>query len=127
MKACWLKASVFATLVFLPSLVYAETTEADGNALLRNCQTMVDLHDSRDDVNRHDAGACLGTLTGVISLFATINKGLDPADQSCVPDSVTYIQAARIVVRWLKENPKYLNSGPGSLVFIAMRDAYPCK
>jgi hypothetical protein len=128
-----MKASIFSVLITAlltvqPVAENVEASELDGNGLLQHCQALIKWNESYGKFgDNFDAGNCQGVLVGTVSLLPTIDKGLSPAERVCMPNSVSYVQAARIVVKWLKENPKYLDGPPGVLVILALRDSYPCS
>ena len=41
-----------------------------------------------------------------------------------MPDDVSYAQEVRIVVKYLKDNPKLLNKDNTTLVWLALEEAY---
>ncbi|WP_143512424.1 Rap1a/Tai family immunity protein [Pseudomonas putida] len=128
MKASIIAAITTALLTVLPVSGDVKASELDGNGLLLHCQALIKWNESYGKVGDHfDAGNCQGVLVGTMSLLPTIDKGLSPAERVCMPNSVSYVQAARIVVKWLKENPKYLDEPPGLLVILALRGFYPCS
>ena len=101
----------------------------DGNELLGQCQHFIRLVDggtARSD-EHYDAGTCGGFVQGVNSSVFFYSEVLEKDDKFCVPDSVTNGQLVRIVVKYLKDNPKILNKDRTTLVWLALKDAYPCK
>lgn len=44
----------------------------------------------------------------------------------CVPDSVTRNQLADVVAKYLKSSPEKLHNPAGALVYLSLRDAFPC-
>lgn len=118
---------VFAlSLTFLfPSMVFA-----DGNRLLSQCNAAVNIMDGTAKI--HDDfsfGYCMGLIRGVMDL----NDYYEPALREggkyplfCAPDGITNAQAARIVLKFLKENPDYLHYDEVFLIGFGLREAYPC-
>lgn len=100
---------------------------ADGNELLSQCQSYIKMIDGERNFVAVDAGACGGFVQGFTSTVQFYSEELKKEDRFCLPDGVTYAQLGRIVVKYLKDNPKDLNKGRTSLVWFALMDAYPCK
>lgn len=99
----------------------------DGNELLGQCQQYLKLADSEPNFDRIDVGMCAGFVEGVNSMVYFYNDVLKKDDKYCMPYSVTNGQMVRIVVKYLKDNPKLLNKSNTVLVWSAFKDAYPCK
>lgn len=101
---------------------------ADGNELLNACQSMIEMSDSDGARgSEYKTGYCVGVINGVTSLSWVINQAFSKGTRLCVPDNVTNIQGARIVVKWLKDNPKYLSNPEGYAAMLALRETYPCN
>jgi len=45
----------------------------------------------------------------------------------CIPDNVTLGQTAKIVSKFLEENPEHLHQPAQSLVYAALYIAFPCE
>lgn len=99
----------------------------DGNELLGQCQQLIKLMDGEKGSNLLDVGICGGFVEGVASTVSFYGEDLKKEDKFCTPGNVTNSQLVRIVVKYLKENPKLLNKGRTGLVWSALMDAYPCK
>ena len=102
-------------------------TQYDGNELLRQCQQYIKLIDSEKNYNLVDAGFCGGFVQGVHGTVAFLSDDLVKEAKFCSPNGVTNNQLVRIVVKFLKDNPKQLNLNRTGLVWAAFQDAYPCK
>ncbi|NSX08777.1 hypothetical protein HTX81_09330 [Pseudomonas lini] len=100
---------------------------ADGNELLTQCQSYIKMIDGETNFIAVDAGACGGFVQGVNSTVQFYSDVLKKEDRFCLSDGVTYAQLGRIVVKYLKDNPKQLNKDRTALVWLALIDAYPCK
>jgi hypothetical protein len=101
----------------------------DGNELLAQCQYYIKLIDggtARTD-KHFDAGACGGFVQGVLATNIFYSDELKKDVKFCVPGTATYAQLVRVVVKYLKDNPKLLNESQVVLTWSALRDAYPCK
>jgi hypothetical protein len=99
----------------------------DGNELLGQCQQYIKLADSDQSFNHIQAGICTGLVEGVISTVVFYSGVLKKDEKFCMPDNVVNAQMVRIVVKYLKDNPKQLNKMNTVLILDAFKDAYPCK
>lgn len=107
----------------------AADTGFDGNELLPQCQHFIALVDggtAKTD-EHYDAGMCAGFVQGVFASSVFYSDGIKKDEKFCVPNTVKYSQLVRIVVKYLKDNPKLLNENRMVLVWAALQDAYPCK
>ncbi|EKT4466791.1 hypothetical protein QEL93_002193 [Pseudomonas putida] len=101
----------------------ANAAEQDGNELLSNCKQFIS--DDRG-FNAFQAGECTGLIRGVSNTVYFYSEVLKSDDKFCVPDGVKNGQLARIVVKYLEDNPKILNDPDIALIWKALMDAYPC-
>lgn len=119
--------AAFAIAVALTSTEAA----ADGNALLTQCQLVLKVVDGGRVDRTTDmvgAGQCLGMVEGVRNTLTILNTGLPGDYRVCFPDDgISNGQAARIVVKFLKEHPEILNKDSTFLSMLAFKQAYPCK
>lgn len=99
----------------------------DGNELLAQCQSYIKLIDGETNYNTIEAGACGGFVQGVSSTIDFYSEALKKNEKYCSPDGVTWSQLVRVVVKYLRDNPKTLNDNKTVLAWRALRDAYPCK
>jgi hypothetical protein len=116
-------------LVGMLGTVSAAEASYDGNELLGQCQRYIKLVDggaARSDAH-YDAGACGGFVQGVASTSAFYDEFIPIKLKFCTPDTATNSQLVRIVIKYLKDNPKTLNESRTVLVWRALLDAYPCK
>lgn len=104
----------------------ADTT---GNELLGYCQTMVRIMDAGADTQSLEdafkAGQCLGFVSGVRNT-SDLTRVPEPL-RSCVPKTATMGQLARVITKYLKDNPSELNLEQTFLAMLALKSAYPCK
>ncbi|PMZ76949.1 Rap1a/Tai family immunity protein [Pseudomonas sp. FW305-70] len=107
--------------------VIAATPRYDGNELLGQCQQYIRAADGEASFNQVDAGVCAGYVQGVESTVGFYSDDLANDAKFCVPNGVTNGQLVRIVVKYLKDNPKQLNLTRTGLVWSALKDAYPCN
>ncbi|MNR20266.1 hypothetical protein D3C85_1370980 [compost metagenome] len=125
MKA-WIGAVALVGMLANEAAMAADP-KLDGNGLLRQCQQFIKMMDGEKDFNRLDAGTCGGFVQGVSSTVFFFRGELKKDDKFCEPDTATGNQLVRIVVKYLTDNPKMLNEGRTTLVWVALMDAYPCK
>ena len=72
--------------------------------------------------------ACLSYLGGLLDA-TSIQAELSPQSRLlCLPaGGISADQARRVVVKWLKEHPKDLHNPARTMVFAALREAFPCR
>jgi hypothetical protein len=99
----------------------------DGNELLRQCQQYIKAMDGERNYIEVEAGVCGGFVQGVSNTVSLLSNDLKKDAKFCKPATVTYGQLVRIVVKYLKDNPKLLDMDRTALVWFALSDAYPCK
>jgi hypothetical protein len=124
---------LIATIGFLYIAAIAMPCYADGNAIMEDCNAAVSfadsgaLHDS-DDINFGRAGYCLGLVQGITQLNKYYELMLKGKSLFCTPSGgIKNGQAARIVVKYLRDHPEKLHEHESFLVIEAFREAYPCK
>ena len=110
----------------------ANTHAADGNDLLSSCSALETFMDSKDlpEGEESNAGTCLGLIEGIITIthLATVAGNAGQLISVCWPNDETIIngQAVRVVLSYLRKNPKELHIDQSVLVLLAYDDAYPC-
>ena len=116
-------------VVALVGLAACNHAVADGNDLLKQCQAMVGFVDSEGKKgSSYGAGYCMGVIAGVVGLRSVTNPTFPSEYQTCLPTpSPPTIQAARIAVKFLRDNPEKLNLDDGVLMLMALQRAFPCK
>lgn len=50
-----------------------------------------------------------------------------PDADMCLSSSIPIDQIRRVVIKWMKDNPKNLNQSTPLLVFAALKNVYPCQ
>jgi hypothetical protein len=88
----------------------------------RYCELLVE-GSFHDYVEARSAGACEGMIE--TAMFFSPNL---PADvRACPPGSGSILESAKVLLRYLDQNPDRLD-GPGiTLAFEAFRDSWPCQ
>ena len=100
---------------------------ADGNELLSECQYAIRYMDTDKMENPSAVGYCFGTVNGVISTMASMNKFLLPNERTCFPETIKNSQATRILVKYLENHPASLHRDGPFLALAAFQNAYPCR
>jgi hypothetical protein len=101
----------------------------DGNELLEQCRIATDQNTIENVDNALIMGYCLGKIQGIrqtLDIFS-YNYNLPPEQKVCIPTNVTNGQAARIVVKFLEDNPDQLHLSQTVLAIQAFKTAFPCK
>ena len=112
-----------AALTLVGMAIGGDAMAVDGNDLLKWCQDV----NSDNPATKYgfSSGYCIGTMSTVNTLVNYINSGLSV--EMCPPPEITNGQMARIVVKYLQQNPEVLHLEATSLTVSALRTAYPCK
>lgn len=123
-----MKAGMAAAAVMIGALGLGNAM-ADGNQLMSDCQSAIRLFETDGkEGNAFRAGNCIGVINGVTSLRGITNPALPQQAQTCLPTPPPpNIQAARVAVKYLQENPEKLNLDDGILMLFALQRAFPCK
>ena len=110
-------------------LVSGETMAAsDGNHLLLACKSAIKTIEGEKAVNPFEAGYCAGIVEAVESTLAVVNSSLPKEYRTCFPKTGTTIsQNARIVIKYLEDNPAHLSEPATVLAIKAYKTAYFCE
>ncbi len=134
---------VLAILLFQPtaqaraenpvtSIQAISSVRLDGNELLRMCNAAVRF-DNGSDLNPGEtlkAFSCLSYLSGFTDgyVLAVSLSERGYKRTLCSPtEGIETSQAARIVAKWLKENPRVLHERARTSILIALSKAFPCE
>ena len=125
MKHFALAATVLALGMF-STRSHAQDTGVD---LQEECQVALSPNTAGD---YQKAAHCFGYVSGAafaITMWEGTNKekhlGLEDVP-ACLPKNGTNHEYVRVVLHYLDEHPNKLHESYGILVFLALRDAYPC-
>ena len=115
---------MFALFIGLTTSVRSEIS--DGNSILKDCNAVISSIDSGKD-NIYSGLHCLGLMQGIISL--NMHYQIKNKDELlfCSPDSITPLQTARIVSKFLNDHPEKLHEFGPYLAIEALIKVYPCK
>ena len=113
------------------AVVTAHAEDEDGNFLLRECkETLSSTYQGCEPAisSMH----CLGYLDGLVDMNDIFKSNvLKSPSQAliCLPKDkqVTVGELARIVVKYLEDNPKQLHESAAALATVALGKAFPCK
>jgi len=116
------------TVVALLSTFGAALAAADGNTLLQECSEILHFAETGYlDETSTGAPFCMGMVNGMMVMNAIYSAQSGNTPLFCPPETtITNAEGARIVVQYLEANPQQLDKDPGSLMYFAFRDAYPC-
>ena len=125
MKIAGIVLGVFLTL-FISNIAIA-----DGNELVEHCNSAIKLYEGENSASTTTeigAGLCLGVLDGFRSLN-TFYEAVLEKDQLffCIPTGVTNGQLAKVVVKYLNDNPSELHEPATALIWTALFEAFPCN
>jgi hypothetical protein len=88
----------------------------------RYCELLVE-GSFHDYVEARSAGACEGMIE--TAMFFSPNL---PADvRACPPGSGSILESAKVLLRYLDQNPDRLDAPGITLAFEAFRDSWPCQ
>ena len=119
---------VVVAVLSLPSRCFAATKD-DGNQLLKSCEAALTVADGVVQTLEGSlmAGFCLGFVQGMSQMndfyVSNTQKG---RILFCTPDGVTSGQAARLVVKYLRDHPELLHEDEFVLAVWALNVAFPC-
>ncbi|WP_343123448.1 MULTISPECIES: Rap1a/Tai family immunity protein [unclassified Lysobacter] len=109
----------------------ARSADANGTTLLRDCGAAVRYMDDDNLKNVETvqgSAFCFGLVQGVVTTNQIYQKITPDKALFCVPPTgVNNGQAARVVAKYLRDNPKELHQPDTFLVVMALRDAFPCQ
>lgn len=101
----------------------------NGDALLTECSEITDRPPEAAADSSTGGSYCLGMVNGMMNLNYIYQSQLGNQALFCLPDDIVIsnIEAARVVVGYLKEHPEELHEDPASLMFFAFQKTYPCR
>jgi len=122
---------VAAFMVFSVAAPVFAYDELDGNHLLQACNNALAEHQPADADGHALLGYCAGLIHGVGGAHmgaqrAAASDRREPA-LFCLPESMTILDGARVVVKFLNDNPARLAEDATDLVKDAIAGAFPCN
>ena len=123
-------------LISYPSFANGEAKKSDGNELLKFCNMAIAIIENNvDKINSlrlleasGGAGYCVGVIKGIGDMHNIYTVWFKIQNRIfCVPEEVNIEQQARVVIKFLKDNPAILHEHNTILIVKALKNAYPCK
>ena len=93
-----------------------------GNDAQRSCELLVQ-NSFRDQDEARSAGAC----EGMIETAMLFSPNLPANVRACPPAQGSVLESARVLLRYLDNNPERLNQPGITIAIEALRDAWPCR
>ena len=119
---------VFISLGFI---LMPDIAMADGNKLLKRCDAFVRALDGAKDLSNNElAGAtyCAGLMQGITSLNLYYQLKSEINVFFCLPkEGINNAQAARIVLKYLRDHPEKLHRSESTLAIAALMEMFPCS
>lgn len=115
--------AVFLVIIFsFESIVKAG--EVTSSELLQWCEAGLGSNSDSFDLI-----LCTSYIIGVAEGYETTLKNIYSGRDRiiCVPNNVTRGQAARVVLKYLKNNPETLHYPASYQTLVALQKAFPCK
>lgn len=134
MKSTWLIPMMLfglSTPLFAQS---QEMLETSGSAFLRIC-SVVDKADDMEHLSVEQRVAlmsCLnyvrGFIHGVDSEMRFVKNATKQSTHApfCLPESAKHIQAVRVVLKYIRDNPLAARRNTTSLIMFSLAEVYPC-
>ncbi len=124
-----MKVTIFLIVILLMP-IYAWAIFDDGSSLLTACSVKVRIDDGERNLSEDDALKglmCMEYISGFIDSHTT-ESIFTEKKLYCIPDKgIRMQQAARIAVKFLKANPKFLHEKARLGTFAAFRESFPCN
>ena len=111
-------------------LLFPAWSYADGKELLKRCDLLVSYMDSdKPDISfSGDMMFCAGFMQGITNTNLLYQQVLKSDAQFCLPElGISNSQAARIVVKHLRDYPEELHRNEFVLAIWALNVVFPCK
>ena len=93
-----------------------------GNDAQRSCELLVQ-NSFRDQDEARSAGAC----EGMIETAMLFSPNLPAHVRACPPAQGSILQSAKVLLRYLDNNPNRVNEPGITIAIEAFRDAWPCR
>jgi hypothetical protein len=117
--------SLLGTLILASPVGAQDNKQVDGasaNYMLPFCKAWLMWVDEHKIPDTRLSGLCPGTV-GALMWASSELKG---TYATCIPSSVPNIQGVRVVVRFLEDNPQWLDRDFRVLAIAAFKLAWPC-
>ena len=116
-------------VVFSPISAFGQAETRDGNYLLRSCNYLVAATTDSRLADRHYVGFCDGLTNGIVTMGYAQRPLLPPGSPLliCPPEyTPSPLQLARIVIKYVNDNPEKLHFESAVLTLLAIQKAFPC-
>jgi hypothetical protein len=100
-----------------------------GSDFLRVCSS-IDKEWNRNPARIYNDATCLGWVEGFADGFTVHEELLSVPDKDrmvCVPHEVTTVQTARVIKKYIADNPEKAHRPTRYLASIALARTFPCK
>lgn len=119
--------NAYKFILFIIISITSSSSLADGNILLKSCQSAIDLETEENKSKQASALYCMGLIRGATYMHymftETKSTGL-----YCLPDKKLKInQMLRVVVKYLNQHPEKLHKNETLLIAFSFIDSFPCK
>jgi hypothetical protein len=122
-------------ILMILTLFFLEPVAADGNTLLKHCKTYIAYSDgvfnSQDGL---EWGMCYGTIRAYKESLTLVSNYRSKGEvtmhmlNNCSFDKkYSELQLARVLVKYLEDNPKLLHYWNIGLIDEAMAQSFPCE
>ena len=121
--------SIILVLVLSAYNPRAHAQGQDGSFYLQACGAAVKQSDGAQLSQEEGAGAlyCASYVSGFLDGMSLAAGSTKPQKVVCLPErGITNDQAARLVVKYLRENPQTLHQSGRMSLYIALAKSFPC-
>lgn len=114
-------------------LAYPGTAISDGKKLLRQCETIVNYKEGKDIskltiADTEEAMYCLGYIQGTMDMNHFYQTSIGDNAMFCLPNKeINNTEAAKLVIKYMREHPESLREEESFLVQSAFSERFPCK
>src|SRR5690606_6220435 len=124
-----MKLIIFTLIIFFMGISSA-WSQTNGESLLKDCEAAIKYESRTQDLTGTEmqTGICIGFIQAILNTQIKAHAFLPYYWQACFPSSgISTMQAIRITVKYLQDNPQLLDITASSLVMASMSSAYPCR
>ncbi|WP_150634778.1 Rap1a/Tai family immunity protein [Pseudomonas fluorescens] len=126
-----MKAGIAVAAALVGMLGSGAAMAENGTRLLEQCQDGIRALDNENMTSDglFASGFCFGLIEGVRFTMENYQFTNIPNEyKACFPKGhISNAQGARIVVKYLKDNPETLHEDAAILTTLALHNAFPCK
>lgn len=117
----FLIGTVVAAILVASWAARAEDTTS-GNYFLEACRAAANNLSAAKDPFK--SGVCVGQIEALSQAASSLTQDFV---HSCIPNTVTRQQMAKVVVAYMDSHPAFLHEPLGVLILLAFASAWPCK